>query len=88
MGFAGLKNIFKIYLLLQLEAWWGDVIMVLKYQVGGEDERKKQIWDQKMNQSEISVLYDYLVVIIRHDLAEIRVLVVVAPRQSRDFNIF
>ena len=62
--------------------------MMLKYKVEGEDERKKQIWDQKMNQREISVLYDYLVVFIRHDLAEIRVLVVVAPRQSRDFNIF
>ena len=40
MGFAGLKNNFEIYLHLQLEAWRGDVIMMLKYQVEGEDERK------------------------------------------------
>ena len=43
MGFAGLKNIFEIYLHLQLEAWRGDVIMTLKYQVEVEDERKKSI---------------------------------------------
>jgi len=42
MGFAGLKNIFEIYLHLQLEAeaWRGDVIMTLKYQVEGEDKYK------------------------------------------------
>ena len=42
MGFAGLKNIFEICLQLQLEAWLGDVIMTLKYQVEVEDERKKK----------------------------------------------
>ena len=42
MGFAGLKNIFEICLQLQLEAWLGDVIMTLKYQVEDEDERKKK----------------------------------------------
>ena len=41
MEFAGLKNIFEIYLQLQLEAWLCDVIMTLKYQVEDEDERKK-----------------------------------------------
>jgi hypothetical protein len=41
MGFAGLKNIFEIYLQLQLEALLGDVIMTLKYQVEDEDDRKK-----------------------------------------------
>ena len=41
MRFAGLKNIFAIYLQLQLEALRGDVIMMLKYQVEGEDEYKK-----------------------------------------------
>ena len=46
MGFAGFKNIFEIYLQLQLEAWLGDVIMTLKYQVEVEDERKKNIWDR------------------------------------------
>ena len=29
MGFAGLKNMFEIYLRLQLEAWRGDVIMTV-----------------------------------------------------------
>ena len=43
MGFAGLKNIFEIYLNLQLEAWRGGVIMTLKYHIEGEDERKKII---------------------------------------------
>ena len=52
MRFAGLKNIFAICLHLQLEAWRGDVIMVLKYQVEGEGERKKKIWDRKINQRE------------------------------------
>ena len=41
MGFAGLKNIFGIYLQLQLEALLSDVIMTLKYQVEDTDERKK-----------------------------------------------
>jgi hypothetical protein len=41
MGFSGLKNIFEIYLQLQLEALLGDVIMTLKYLVEGEDKRKK-----------------------------------------------
>jgi hypothetical protein len=45
--------------------------MALKYQVEGEDERKKYILDQKMNQREVSVMYDHLFVFIRHDTAEI-----------------
>ena len=88
MGFAGLKNIFEICLQLQLEAWFGDVIMTLKYQVEVEDERKKKIWDRKMNQRDDSVQYGHSDVFIRHDPAEIRGLVVVAPRQSQDNPIF
>ena len=88
MGFAGLKNIFEMKLHLQLEAWWGDVVMMLKYQVEGKDEYIKLFWDRKMNQREVSVVYDHLVVFIRHDPAEIRGLVAVAPRQSQDFPIF
>ena len=88
MGFAGLKNIFEICLQLQLEAWLGDVIMTLKYQVEVEDERKKNIWDRKMNQRDDSVHYGHLDVFIRHDLAEIRGLVVVAPSHSQDFPFF
>ena len=88
MGFAGLKNIFEIYLQLQLEAWLGDVIMTLKYQVEVENERKKNIWDRKMNQRDDSVHYGHLDVFIRHDLAEIRGLVVVAPSHSQDFQFF
>ena len=42
MGFAGLKNIFEIYLHLQLEARRGDVTMTLKYHVEGEDEYKSE----------------------------------------------
>ena len=80
MGFAGLKNIFEFCLQLQLEAWLGDVIMTLKYQVEVEDERKKNIWDRKMNQRDDSVHYGHVDVVIRHDLAEIRGLVVVAPK--------
>ena len=72
MRFAGLKNIFGIRLQLQLDAWWGDVIMTLKYTVEGEDERKKNIWDRKMNKREDSMIYDHLVVFIRHDPVEIR----------------
>ena len=87
MRFAGLKNIFETCLHLQLEALWGDVIMTLKYQVEGEGERKKYFKNRKTNQREVSVVYDHLVVFIRHDPAEIRGLVVVAPRQSRDFHI-
>ena len=71
MGFAGLKNMFEIYLQLQLEAWFGDVIMTLKYQVEDEDERKNKIWDRKMNQRDHSVQYGHLDVSIRHDPAEI-----------------
>jgi len=49
MRFAGLKIIFENCLYLQLEVWLGDVIMTLKYQVEGEDERQKQLWDRNMN---------------------------------------
>jgi len=87
MEFAGLKNIFEICIQLQLEAWLGDVIMTLKYQVEVEDERKKK-WDRKMNERDDSVQYGHLGVFIRHDLAEIRGLVVVAPSHSQDFPIF
>ena len=88
MGFAGLKNIFEICLQLQLEAWLGDVIMTLKYQVEDEDERKNKIWDRKMNQRDKTVYYGHLDVFIRHDLAEIRGLVVVAPSHNQDFPFF
>ena len=88
MRFAGLKNIFEICLHLQLEAWWGDVIMTLKYPVECKYERKKYFWIRKTNQREVSVIYDHLDVYIRYDPAEIRGLVVVAPIQSQDFPIF
>ena len=88
MRFAGLKNIFEICLQLQLKAWLGDVIMTLKYQVEDEDERKKNIWDRKMNQRDDSVQYGHSDVFIRHDPAEILGLVVVAPSHSQDFPIF
>jgi hypothetical protein len=39
-----------------------------------------------MNQREVSVLYDHLVVFIRHDTAEIRGLVVLTPRQSQFYH--
>ena len=41
-----------------------------------------------MNERDDSVQYDHLDVFIRHDLAEIRGLVVVAPSHSQDFPIF
>ena len=88
MGFAGLKNIFEICFQLQLEAWLGDVIMMLKYQVEVEDERKKKIWDRKMNQRDDSVHYGHLDVFIRHDLADIRGLNLVSPSHSQDFPFF
>ena len=88
MGFAGLKNIFEIYLQLQLEDWLCDVIMTLKLQVEDEDERKNKIWDRKMNQSDHPVKYGHSDIFMHHDPAEIRGLVVVAPRQSQDNPIF
>ena len=71
MRFAGLKFIFEICLQLQLEACWCDVIMTLKYQVEVEDGNKKYFWDRKMNLRWDSMKYDYLVVFVRHDSAEI-----------------
>jgi hypothetical protein len=62
--------------------------MVLKHQFEGVDERKKKIWDLKMNFREDSIQYGHLGVFIRHDPAEIRGFVVVAPHQSRDFPFF
>ena len=88
MRFAGLKFIFETYLQLQLEASWCDVIMTLKYKVEDEDERKSKIWDRKMNQRDDSVHYGHSDVFIRHDPAEIRGLVVVAPDRSQDFPFF
>ena len=41
-----------------------------------------------MNQRDDSVHYGHLDVFIRHDLAEIRGLVVVAPSHSQDFPFF
>ena len=41
IGLAGLKHIFEVYHQLQLEARLDDAIMTLKYQVEGEDRRKK-----------------------------------------------
>ena len=71
MEFAGLKNIFEICIQLQLEAWLGDVIMTLKYQVEVEDGNKKYFWDRKMNLRKDIMKYGYLVVFIRHGSAEI-----------------
>mgnify|MGYP000638902061 CR=1 FL=1 len=62
--------------------------MTLKYQVEDEDELKNKILDRKMNQRDYSVQYGHLDVSIRHDPAEIRGLVVVAPSHSQDFPIF
>ena len=79
MGFAGLKNIFEIYLQLQLEDWLGDVITTLKYQVEDEDERESKIWDRQTNQRDDFFQYGHPGVFIQHDPAEIRGLVVVTP---------
>ena len=62
--------------------------MKLKYQVEDEDERKSKIGDRKMNQNDDYVQYGHSDVFIRHDPAEIRGLVVVAPSHSQDFPFF
>ena len=48
---------------------------------------QKKIWDRKMNKRDHSVQYDHSDISIRHDPAEIRGLVVVAPSHSQDFSI-
>ena len=61
--------------------------MTLKYQVEDGVERKKNLRPE-MNQRDDSVQYGHSDVFIRHDPAEIRGLVVVAPSHSQDFPFF
>ena len=69
------KIFFGVRLQLRLGDWWNDAIMTLltlKYTVEVEDERQKIIWDRKMNKREDSMIYDHLIVFIRHGPVEIR----------------
>jgi len=48
-------------------------LLMLKYTVEVKDERKNNILDRKMNEREVTMIYDHLVVFIRqHGPVEIR----------------
>ena len=47
-------------------------LLTLKYTIEVEDERQKINWDLKMNKRENYMIYDHLVVFIRHGPVEIR----------------
>jgi hypothetical protein len=62
MRFAGLKNILKINLQLQLEACWGDVIMTSSWQLEMK-MKAKTFWGRKINLSIVTMKYGCFVVL-------------------------